>query len=65
MIKLTSLWRHNDEICGKRSERFKKLNTLYQDEGFQFVVIYGRRRVGKTMLINEFLKGKRQPTIWQ
>ena len=42
-----------------RDREIKKLNTLYQDEGFQFVVIYGRRRVGKTMLINEFLKGKR------
>ena len=37
-----------------RDREIKKLNTLYQDEGFQFVVIYGRRRVGKTMLINEF-----------
>ena len=42
-----------------RNREIKKLHTLYQDEGFQFVVIYGRRRVGKTMLINEFLKGKR------
>ena len=42
-----------------RDREIKKLHTLYQDEGFQFVVIYGRRRVGKTMLINEFLKGKR------
>lgn len=41
-----------------RDREIKKLNILYQDEGFQFVVIYGRRRVGKTMLINEFLKGK-------
>ena len=42
-----------------RDREIKKLHTLYQNEGFQFVVIYGRRRVGKTMLINEFLKGKR------
>ena len=26
---------------------------------FQFVVIYGRRRIGKTALINEFLKDKK------
>lgn len=35
-----------------RDRELKKLNDLYQDEEFQFVVIYGRRRVGKTMLIN-------------
>ena len=38
-----------------RDRELKKLNELYQEEEFQFVVIYGRRRVGKTMLINEFL----------
>ena len=42
-----------------RNRELKKLNELYQEEEFQFVVIYGRRRVGKTMLINEFLKKKR------
>ena len=42
-----------------RDRELKKLNELYQEEEFQFVVIYGRRRVGKTMLINEFLKKKR------
>ena len=37
--------------------RFKELETLeneYQKES-SFVVIYGRRRVGKTTLINKFL----------
>ena len=45
--------------CVGRDRELKKLNELYQEEEFQFVVIYGRRRVGKTMLINEFLKKKR------
>lgn len=42
-----------------RDRELKKLDELYREQGFQFVVIYGRRRVGKTMLINEFLKKKR------
>lgn len=42
-----------------RDRELKKLDELYREQGFQFVVIYGRRRVGKTMLINEFLKEKR------
>lgn len=42
---------------GRESE-LKELNLLYNKAGFKFVVIYGRRRVGKTSLINEFCKGK-------
>lgn len=35
-----------------------ELNRLYQLSHFEFVVMYGRRRIDKTALINEFLKGK-------
>ena len=41
-----------------REEELGKLEGLYRAKGFQFPVIYGRRRVGKTALINEFIKGK-------
>ncbi len=41
-----------------REQEMASLNKLYTSEKFEFVVIYGRRRVGKTALINEFLKGK-------
>ncbi len=41
-----------------RERELKKLNELYHVNGFQFPVIYGRRRVGKTTLINEFIKDK-------
>ena len=41
-----------------RENELKKLNELYIKSGFQFPVIYGRRRVGKTALINEFIKDK-------
>ena len=43
-------------------DRIKEMETLkneYEKEGSSFVVIYGRRRLGKTTLINEFCKGKK------
>lgn len=42
-----------------REAELAKLNDLYEHEGFQMAVVYGRRRVGKTTLINEFCRGKR------
>ena len=42
-----------------REEELRHLNALYQKDAPQFVVIYGRRRVGKTSLLEEFLKGKK------
>ena len=41
-----------------REKELSKLNQLYNTSAFQFPVIYGRRRVGKTALINEFIKDK-------
>lgn len=35
------------------------LERLYSTKGFQMVVVYGRRRIGKTTLIDEFVKGKK------
>ncbi len=45
------------QFIGRQAE-LAKLNEEYSRDG-SFVVIYGRRRVGKTTLIKEFLKGKR------
>ena len=42
-----------------RKEELKKLNEYYSKSKYECAVIYGRRRVGKTELISEFLKGKR------
>ncbi len=41
-----------------RNNEMAELNRLYNKKGFEMVVIYGRRRVGKTSLINEFSKDK-------
>ena len=45
-----------------RENELKKLNKRYDGDGFECIIIYGRRRVGKTALINEFCKGK--PTVF-
>ena len=44
-------------FVGRESE-LTKLEKMYSTNEFQFAVIYGRRRVGKTTLIREFLKNK-------
>lgn len=45
-----------------REEELRSMNSRYEKRRFECIVIYGRRRVGKTALINEFCKGK--PTIY-
>lgn len=42
-----------------REKELKVLNDLHNSDKFEFVVIYGRRRVGKTAIINEFIKDKK------
>ena len=41
-----------------RERELTALNTLYESDRFEFVVIYGRRRVGKTALISRFIEDK-------
>lgn len=41
-----------------RENELHTLNKLYHSDQFEFAVIYGRRRVGKTALISEFAKDK-------
>ncbi|MDI3476387.1 MAG: uncharacterized protein PWQ79_2178 [Thermococcaceae archaeon] len=42
-----------------RKEELDFLERKWNEKGAQLIVIYGRRRVGKTMLLKEFLKGKK------
>lgn len=45
-----------------RKKELQKLTMRYQNDQFECLIIYGRRRVGKTALINAFCKDK--PTIF-
>jgi len=42
-----------------RDRELKTLEQLYTSERFEFAVVYGRRRVGKTALINHFIGKKK------
>lgn len=41
-----------------RTNELLELQEAYDSETFQCVVIYGRRRIGKTFLISHFIEGK-------
>lgn len=42
-----------------RERELTTLNRLYTSDKFEFIVIYGRRRVGKTALISQFIRDKK------
>ena len=42
-----------------RTHELRALEQLYESEHFEFAVVYGRRRVGKTALLNEFIREKK------
>ena len=54
------------EVCPRmfigREREIVALDKLYNSGKFEFVVLYGRRRVGKTALINHFIDSK--PAIY-
>ncbi|MCL2148968.1 MAG: ATP-binding protein [Methanomassiliicoccaceae archaeon] len=47
-----------DRFVGRKNE-LGLLEQWYASDRFEFVAIYGRRRVGKTAIIKQFTKGKR------
>ncbi len=42
-----------------REQELNALENLYMSDKFEFAVIYGRRRIGKTALINKFISNKK------
>ena len=46
------------EVFIGREKELSDLNELYIQDKFQLFVLYGRRRVGKTTLLNEFCRDK-------
>jgi len=41
-----------------RERELRALDKMYKKDNFQMMVLYGRRRIGKTTLLNEFSMGK-------
>lgn len=41
-----------------REKELNSLEKMYNKKGFQMAVVYGRRRIGKTFLLTEFVKDK-------
>ena len=44
------------DVFHGRNVELKVLDKKYKQKGFKMTVLYGRRRVGKTMLINKFMR---------
>ena len=42
-----------------RERELNSLEKLYASDKFEFAVIYGKRRVGKTALLNHFIRNKK------
>ena len=45
------------EIIGRNVEK-KRLEALYNSSGSEFLVVYGRRRVGKTYLVRQHFENR-------
>lgn len=47
-----------------RDMELRLLDELYQRKGAQFLILYGRRRIGKTRLINQWSRKLNEPTLY-
>ena len=50
------------QLFVNRREELKALNSHYKSKKPEFIMIYGRRRIGKTELVTHFIKNK--PNIY-
>ena len=50
-------WDENMKFIG-RSAELSALDRMYGKNSFEMMILYGRRRVGKTTLLNQFAEGK-------
>ena len=50
------------KFIGRKNE-LQSLENAYAKDTFQMCIIYGRRRIGKTTLINEFIHDKEHITF--
>ena len=48
-----------------RERELSSLEKLYRSDKFEFAVVYGRRRVGKTALLSHFIKDKILFILWE
>ena len=46
-----------ETIIGRKAEK-ELLERIYQSRKSEFVAVYGRRRVGKSYLVNEFFRNR-------
>ena len=47
-----------------REQELAELNAILARDGAQFVLVYGRRRVGKTTLLTTWAAGTGLPTLY-
>jgi len=52
----------NDRQFLGRSSELGKLEEIFASDAFEFGVIYGRRRIGKSTLLKKFMQGK--PSVY-
>lgn len=45
------------DLIGRKDE-IQRLNSCMQEDRAQLILLYGRRRIGKTFLINEYFHGR-------
>lgn len=51
------------EFVGRRRE-LRLLDDVYRRQGAQFLILYGRRRIGKTRLITQWSRGVQTPVLY-